>query len=179
MDAVKQWTKGDDRVVVVYDVCQLGVDEVVPEGVRIACKNGARIALGTDSVDDLDAWEEEMQETHYLFPVYAYVHSGAALSLVPFHDPWDSGRSGTIAIPKDWGDEAKAWQAAQATLAAFTSWLNGGVFVIQRLRRCKCCNKWCADGDEPAVGGVVGLNAAEIVARGEFGVDDTWEEEDV
>jgi len=101
MDVVKKWTKGRERVEVVYDPFVYDPDEVLSAGVRIAHKAGARVVLGTDPVDDLDEWEEEMQKTHHLFPVYAYVHGNVALSLAPFHDPWDSGRSGTIAIPKD------------------------------------------------------------------------------
>ena len=178
MDIVKQWTKGRVRVEIAYDPFVYDLDEIICEGVRIACKDGARITLGTDPVDDLDAWEEEMQKTHYLFPVYAYVHGGVALSLEPFNDPWDSGRSGTIAIPREWGDEAATRKAARAWLETFTAWLNGEVFVVRRLRRCECCDEWRADDEEPAVGGVVGLDAAEAVAREEFGVDDTWEEED-
>ena len=178
MDVVKRWTKGRVRVEIAHDPFTYGPGEILSEGVRIAYRNGARITLGTDPVDGLDAWEGEMRETHYLFPVYAYVHGGVALSLEPFNAPWDSGRSGTIAIPKDWGDEAKAWQAARAWLETFTAWLNGEVFVVRRLRRCECCDEWRADDEEPAVGGVVGLDAAEMVAREKFGVDDTWEEED-
>ena len=171
-----QWTKGDSRVVIDYDPWPLDVEEVLPEDVRIAYKGDARLTLGTDPVEDPEEWEDEMQETHYLFPVYAYVHGGVALSLTPFHDPWDSGRSGTIAVPKKCGDEAAARQAAQASLKTFAEWLNGEVFVVRRLRRCECCGEWQPDPDEPSLGGLIGLDEAEEVARSEFGVDDTWEE---
>ena len=34
-------------------------------------------------------------------PLYAYIHSGVALSTTPFRDPWDSGQAGVVVVPQD------------------------------------------------------------------------------
>ena len=64
-------------------------------------------------IDELGEDAEAINETlkgYYWLPIYAYIHSGIALSTsntsYPFNDSWDSGLFGIIAVPKD-NNEAK------------------------------------------------------------------------
>ena len=51
-----------------------------------------------------DSWDEKRAEIEanggYVFPLYMIAHSGVALSLTPFSDPWDSGQVGWIYADK-------------------------------------------------------------------------------
>jgi hypothetical protein len=74
----------------------------------------------------------------FAVPVYAYIHSGVALSLSPFSCPWDSGMSGVIYIEKDtirkcYGDLSpstleKVKRAFEAEIKEFSAYLNGEVY---------------------------------------------------
>jgi hypothetical protein len=62
----------------------------------------------------------------YAVPLYAYIHSGIALSLTPFSCPFDSGRIGSVMVhssilSKDWTRE----QAAKSLVAEWNSYLSG------------------------------------------------------
>lgn len=61
------------------------------------------------SIDELGETMEEIKENlnsnYYYLPIYAYIHSGIALSTsntsYPFNDRWDSGLFGFIAVSKE------------------------------------------------------------------------------
>jgi len=76
-----------------------------------------RYCLGTEhlSRDQMEARVSDPSNWHH--PVYAYVHSGATLSMRPFSCPWDSGKSGFVygdkqALAKFFGH--KKWCASTA-----------------------------------------------------------------
>lgn len=87
------------------------------EGVHITYKKGSRYILGNDPIDS-DEFERigaEVQAGQVIgLPVYAYIHSGIALSTSSFGDPWDSGQSGYIYINKA---PALEWQGGKVLTA--------------------------------------------------------------
>lgn len=96
-----------------------------------------------DDAPALDA-DREFNKRYWAFPVYAYIHSGVALSLGrggQFADPWDSGRIGTLFLAKsEWRYRTrnlkKAWSAeryAKAHIEEWNQYLSGDVwgFVIE------------------------------------------------
>jgi hypothetical protein len=100
--------------------------------------------LGTYAVS-----EEEMQEiaegikegTLIGMPVYAYVHSGVALSTVPFHCRWDSGQSGYVYTTRarayegwDLESDKKILEVLQQEVDYFNDCLAGNVhaYVIYK-----------------------------------------------
>ena len=79
---------------------------------------------------DIKAWKKEYR----LIPVYAYIHSGVALSLgnevYPFNDKWDVSSCGMVMIKKgSWNDKKKQQiSAAQALIDEYNGILSGNVF---------------------------------------------------
>lgn len=51
--------------------------------------------------DDFLAQKRKLEKEYIILPLYAYIHSGIALSLHPFSCPWDSGQAGYILVNKD------------------------------------------------------------------------------
>lgn len=51
------------------------------------------LSEGDLSLDELMQPEsrKRLEKDYLIVPVYMYIHSGIALSLAPFNDPWDSG----------------------------------------------------------------------------------------
>lgn len=58
-----------------------------------------------------------------LYPVYRYEHSGTALSLNDFVDPWDSGLWGVLEVPLDLTKDA-----VEAFIEELEAWINGEVY---------------------------------------------------
>ena len=93
---------------------------------------------------DRDASADEIaailaNKKNVALPVYAYVHSGVALSTAPFSCPWDSGFCGVIFVP--W-EKAKAEgftkrkavvAALAAELAEYDAWQRGDTFGYEIL----------------------------------------------
>jgi len=74
---------------------------------------------------------EQLAETHYLYPVLAYIHSGVALSLSAigqFSDPWDAGRIGTLAITKDASEIPFPQEYAEGMIEEWNQYLSGDVW---------------------------------------------------
>jgi len=89
------------------------------------------------SAEMLNDWMKD----YYFFPVYAYIHSGVALSLgnnaYPFTCPFDTSMCGGILIKKDDTDfdtEEKRLKAAQATIQEWNDVLSGNVYGYQIMR---------------------------------------------
>lgn len=105
----------------------------------ITYKKGSSYILGNKAVDP-EEWEEneekKLEETHFIFPVYAYIHGNVALSLHPFSCPWDSGRSGTMYVKKtliegyepEVDENAKGYKLASDFIKTLNKWLSGEVF---------------------------------------------------
>lgn len=96
--------------------------------------------------NDLDAngytADKELCSRYWVFPLYAYVHSGVALSMVrrgQFSDPWDSGQIGFVFVAKsEWRLETQdtkrcvsARTAATHYVEYWNQYLSGDVWGYQ------------------------------------------------
>jgi hypothetical protein len=84
---------------------------------------------------------------YYLFTVFAYIHSGVALSLsgdsYPFNDRFDSSRSGVLLVKINaFPNINEARVIAEGEIKQWNQYLRGDVyrFEVERLTRCKSCN---------------------------------------
>jgi hypothetical protein len=102
------------------------------------------------SIEELgDSWDEIMsnlKENYVWAKVYAYIHSGIALSLSSFNDPWDSGLFGIIAakkedVRKEYGKKRISKQVRDKVIGVFkgeveelSAYYNGEVYgyVIEK-----------------------------------------------
>jgi len=88
--------------------------------------------------------DKELRKTHWVFPVFAYIHSGVALSLGrggQFSDMWDSGHIGFVFAAKsewryqtrDTKKQGSAHKAARAEVETWNQYLSGDVwgYVIE------------------------------------------------
>lgn len=74
----------------------------------------------------------EFGETHWEFPLYAYIHGGVTLSLNPYSCPFDSGRVGSVFVgKKEWPDESAAKKAADSLVAEWNTLLSGDVWGFE------------------------------------------------
>lgn len=111
-DADYQWDYGDDVKIAYFAKSRhcLGTEAVTP----------GRMAEIRDGVHSGDLVG---------LPVFAYIHSGVALSTTEFSDPWDSGRSGFVYSE----DKSVTHDQLRGYLAAFNQYLDGDVwgFVVE------------------------------------------------
>ena len=102
-----------------------------------------RRALGTSPVDfeEMDAIGSFIQKGKLIGrPVFAYVHGGTTLSMEPFGDRFDSGRSGFIYCTadklKEFGlEKADAEKAFQSDLDTMNQYLNNDVYGVEVHRK--------------------------------------------
>lgn len=94
--------KSNRRIVVDYDGC--------PENPRqwgnysrLLCIENRHFSLDENlSQEDLmNEHKAALNRGDFVFPIYAYVHSGVSFSISPFSCPWDSGQCGIAIIPKE------------------------------------------------------------------------------
>ena len=87
----------------------------------------------------------------FALPVYAYVHSGIALSLGSFSDPWDSGRAGWVYVEKarfckEAGiavfDEERARKWAAEEVRIMSDYLAGECYGWREIEKCPHCGEW-------------------------------------
>ena len=101
----------------------------------------SRYQLGTTSVssDEMGETSLKIKEGELIgLPVYAYVHSGVALSTAPFSCGFDSGLSGFIACShedaKDWFGkdvpEERVLEVLRSEVEEFSKFLQGDVYNI-------------------------------------------------
>jgi hypothetical protein len=83
----------------------------------------------------------DMLNDYYFIPVYAYIHSGVALSLnnnsYPFNCQWDTSMCGGIFISKncsDFNTEESRSNAAQAMIQEWNDVLSGNVYGYRIMR---------------------------------------------
>lgn len=112
-------------------------DYFCDDTIKVAYLKKSRYVLGTQAVS-----EEEMDEIgagirsgEYIgLPVYAYVHSGIALSTGSFGCPWDSGQSGFVYMKatdaRQYGD---ALAALRSTVEEMGKLCNGEVYGYEIL----------------------------------------------
>ena len=111
MDIVATVPCSVGTVNIVLDTCPESPREGMDNLGRMVCWH-RRYALGDehDFADPSDFRESVNADAHIIMPVFMYDHSGVALSLKPFHDPWDSGQVGFMyaskaRVLKDFGVE--------------------------------------------------------------------------
>ena len=134
---------------------------------KIYYLNKSRYQLGTTSVssDEMGEISLKIGEGELIgLPVYAYVHSGVALSTAPFSCGFDSGLSGFIACShedaKDWFGkdvpEERVLEVLRSEVEEFSKFLQGDVYVITIY----------VDGkEEEAIGGFYGFDYAVEEAK--------------
>jgi hypothetical protein len=132
--------------------------EEVPEGWN--CDRAALIAAGKAEGEDgkLRA-----------FPLYAYVHSGVALSMgreYPFDCPWDSGQIGFVMEdPAELNPAAKPGEQAALKVEEWNQYLSGDVwnYSVERVSK---CNMGCGHAETvDSCGGFYGRDWAEKEGR--------------
>jgi hypothetical protein len=134
------------------------------ESVKIAYRKSSRYTLGNHgvSVDEMQEIEEKIESGELVgLPVYAYVHSGVALSTSPFGDPWDSGQSGFVfadpkRMAKEFGEDFDFKEILESAVKDLSTYLQGDVYVIRVF----------VDGEEKdVIGGHYGLEYAKQEAK--------------
>ena len=85
--------------------------------------------------------DKDLCKRYWIFPAYAHVHSGVALSLTPFSDLWDSAQIGFVFVSKsEWRYRTRktkrsegAQKAAESHLETWNMYLRGDVwgYVIE------------------------------------------------
>lgn len=87
----------------------------------------------------------------FALPIYAYVHSGMALSLTPFNDPWDSGCAGFMyvnkaAFCKEFGlkrfSKKRAIEIAKGEIATLQQYIDGDVYGWEEQTRETVDDEW-------------------------------------
>src|SRR5574344_2147069 len=134
------------------------------ESVKIAYRKSSRYTLGNYGVTvaEMQEIEEKIKSGELVgLPVYAYVHSGVALSTSPFGDPWDSGQSGFVfAEPKqlaeEFGEDSNFKEILKSAVKDLNTHLQGDVYVIRVF----------VDGEDvECIGGFYGLDYAKQEAK--------------
>jgi len=120
-DSDQDWLNSDEAFIVYdhrqFDVRVKGFD---PEEIYLHCREKKQ-------------W---FYDDHYVFPLYAYIHSGVALSLsrsgyYPFTCPWDTSMSGFVLIKqvKGWTyRREKALKVAESLVENWNDALSGNVW---------------------------------------------------
>ena len=78
------------------------------------------------------------EDTHHMFLLAAYIHSGVALSLsrtgYPFTDPWDTSTVGWVFVAKsEWPDPEEAMEAAEGLVRTWNMFLSNSVYWYETL----------------------------------------------
>lgn len=138
------YTKGKYIAVVDYDPFPVNPrEEYKCENLGVIYYNSSEYTLGDESKSTEEVEEICRDAAIVSFPVYAQIHGDVSLSLTPY-DPFDSGRSGTYCVErsrleKELGkpyDEnnsehvRRIKEIIQGELDAFTSYLNGNVYMV-------------------------------------------------
>ena len=156
--------KINDRV---YATIEQDEDAQAPdwyESVKIAYRKSSRYVLGNHgvSIDEMQEIEEKVKSGELVgLPVYAYVHSGVALSTSPFGDPWDSGQSGFVfadpkRMAKEFGEDFDFKEILESAVKDLNTYLQGDVYAITIY----------VDGESvECIGGFYGLDYAKQEAK--------------
>lgn len=90
--------------------------------------------VARDGFNPRDIWANptEFEAEYHIFVVYAYIHSGVALSLntgtYPFNDRWDVSSTGYTLVSKQYvPDREKAVEIAQGLIEEWNQYLSGDV----------------------------------------------------
>jgi len=93
---------------------------------------------GFDPEDIFQYFQENpkkvLYEGYFVFPVYAYIHSGVSLSLgrnfYPFNDRWDTSFRGFVLCKKQKGNytSKKAYDMSEGLIEEWNQYLSGDVY---------------------------------------------------
>src|SRR5574344_2168297 len=120
----------------VYATIEQDEDAQAPdwyESVKIAYRKSSRYTLGNHEVTvaEMQEIEEKIKSGELVgLPVYAYVHSGVALSTLPFGDPWDSGQSGFVFgdpkhLAEEFGEDSDFKEILKSAVDTWSMYLQG------------------------------------------------------
>lgn len=83
----------------------------------------------SEILDEEERFDRDFLNSHYMLKIYAYIHSGIALSTAPFGDKWDSGLFGIIAIPKSTFDsKEKAEEFMEGEIQELQQYYDGEIY---------------------------------------------------
>ena len=78
---------------------------------------------------------EELKKEYFIYPLYAYIHSGVSLSInneiYPFNDRWDSGQIGLAFCKKDINADPDPIKLLQGLITEWNYYLSGAVYGYQ------------------------------------------------
>ena len=130
---------GNDDVFLVYDDRSFSVQ-----------RNGFNPAEIWSHFND-EPHKHKLYNGYYVFEVYAYIHSGVALSLGrngwPFNCPWDTSMKGFALIKRAKGayKEEKARKLAEGLIKLWNDYLSGNVYGFDVVESGDSC--WGYYGD--------------------------------
>lgn len=110
---------------------------------------------GYDPEEIFEVWKNKnMYDGYWIFPVYAYIHSGVALSLgrsgYPFNDRWDTSFRGFALVQrmKGWSyTKEKAYKRAEALIEEWNDYLSGNVYGYNIEQTGDSCWRFYGDYD--------------------------------
>ena len=83
-----------------------------------------QVREGLKTPEDVEDWHA----THYVYNLYAYIHSGITLSLSEFSCVWDSGQIGYVIVTKDENDIPFPEKCAEGLVESWNQYLSGQVY---------------------------------------------------
>lgn len=149
---------GNEDIFLVYDHRQFTVkrEGFEPRAIFDHVSYPPKPIQGAKSADEyaeeLEEWENEKPysyEEYHIFPVYAYIHSGVALSLgrnkYPFNDRWDVSSTGFLLIKKEeFPDKTDEYifSLGEGTIKEWNQYLSGEIyrFDIVEQKECTSCH---------------------------------------
>ena len=84
----------------------------------------------TDIYEHTSETKRMFYDGFFVFPLYAYIHSGVSLSLSRGYDRWDTSLNGFVLIKREKGCYTKdaAYKAAEAIVDEWNEYLSGEVY---------------------------------------------------
>lgn len=124
--------KSNRRIVIDYDDC--------PENPRqwgnysrLLCVVNRYFSLDENlsQGDLMNEHKSALKRGDFVFPLYAYVHSGVSLSISPIYCHWDSGQCGVAIVPKE---NAKTKREAEKIIKneinVLNDYIEGRVYTV-------------------------------------------------
>lgn len=110
-----------------------------------------------DEIEKIREIKNYLDSEFYVFPLYAYIHSGIVLSMKKFSDRWDSGMCGAVLVRKsEYSNREQAYKASQSYIDYVNDILMGEIYKI--IIQIHDKNKKIIDYD--IIGGYVGEESA-------------------
>ena len=117
-DSPDRW--GDENAFIVYDHRQFFVE---------------RKGFNPEEIwEHVQETKQKTYDGYYVFPLYAYIHSGVSLSLgrlsYPFTCPWDTSMTGFVLVKREKGtwNIDKAEKTAESVVDEWNMFLSGEVY---------------------------------------------------